>query len=143
MTAFRTLAFASGLVALTAGCGDGGQDLARYSERDTMMDVCAEAVFDFDRDSASLSEAAEESLFGAVDKVAVDCEGARIDITAFAEEAGDQIVYARTATVENAIVTEYGISETRIAKHTEEAPSGDLANHVRVALMVEVPVIDE
>lgn len=142
MTAFRAPVLALALTGLAASCGN-DDGLAAFDDADTMMDSCAEADIGFEPDSAALSREAEDALFSVVDQVGIDCEGASIDIVAFSEEAGDQIAYARTATVENAIVTHYDISETRIAKKTEEAPSMALSDHVRVTLMVEVPVVDE
>lgn len=142
MRSFCATALALAFAGLAGGCGDTGE-LSQYEPEDTMMETCSESVFGFPPDSAILSDAAEQALFEAVDRIGTECEGASIEIVAFADQAGDQMAYARTASVENAIVSSYGISDSRISKETREAPSLDLADHVRVVVSVEVPVIEE
>ncbi|MEQ8558743.1 MAG: hypothetical protein RIB03_10545 [Henriciella sp.] len=142
MMASRIAPLALLLACLTAACGNDREPI-RFEYAETVMDICAEAVIGFPTDSATLSETAQAKLYDAVDQLGTDCEGASIEIISFADQAGDQMAYARTATVEDAIVTSYGISDSRIAKSTEEAPSLEMADHVRIALMVEVPVEDE
>lgn len=142
MRSFCATALAFALASLSGGCGDTGE-LGQYAPEDTIMETCAESVFGFSPDSATLSDAAEQALFQAVDRIGTECEGASIAIIAFADQVGDQMAYARTATVENAIVSSYGISDSRISKETQEAPSLDFADHVRVVVSVEVPVIEE
>jgi len=142
MYPLRAAALTLGVAALLGACGQSG-DITGYETGDTVMETCAEADLAFAADSALLTEEALQALFGAVDQIGTDCDGASLEIIAFAQQAGDQIAYARTSTVEHAIVSNYDISDSRIAKETREAPNLDLADHVRVLVRVEVPVLDE
>lgn len=142
MTFSRATALTLVMAALLGACGQPG-DVTGYETGDTVMETCAKADFAFAPNSAMLTEEAEQALFAAVDQIGIDCDGASLEIIAFAQQAGDQIAYARTSTVEHAIVSHYDIYDSRIAKETREAPNLDLADHVRVLVRVEVPVVDE
>lgn len=130
------------LTGLVVGCGD-GSELSEFDTYDTVMETCAESQFGFEAKSAVLTDQAEAALFEAVDQIGTDCEGGSIEIVSFAEQIGTPLADARAATVENAIVRNYGIADSRISKETLEAPSSDLAHHVQVRVRIEVPVIEE
>lgn len=131
------------LLALLTGCNGEERNAIRFDYAGTMMDTCAETDIGFHPDAADLTGAAESILFETIDKVAAECEGASIDIVAYAAERGDEIAYMRTATVENTIVSNYDISDSRISKDVAPPPSEDLVGYVSVSLMVEVPVEEE
>ncbi|RIJ16112.1 hypothetical protein D1227_05590 [Henriciella mobilis] len=142
MYPLRAAALTLAMAAWLGACGPSG-DITGYETGDTVMETCAEADLAFAPDSAMLTEEAEQALFSVVDRIGTDCDGASLEIIAFAQQAGDQIAYARTSTVEHAIVSNYDIYDSRIAKETREAPNLALADHVRVLVRVEVPVVDE
>ena len=142
MKAMHKVAGALALAGFAASC-EAPYEPVRTGDTETVRGICAEVLVQFSPDSPILLPTARQAMLQTLNRFETDCEGAGVEIIAYAERAGDQMAYARTSAVESAIVNHYGVSDTRIAKQTRVAPRESLTDHVVVSLIAEVPVLDD
>lgn len=136
----KRLAIGAVSAILLAGCGTDEDENIRFEYSGTTMDTCATTSIGFHPDSADLTGTAESILFETVDQIGTSCDGASIEIEAYQNEEGEEIASQRAQTIETAITSNYGISDSRISKTVASAPSPEEAGRVLVTLMIEVPL---
>lgn len=120
---------------LTA-CGGETDDPIRFEYTAPEPVVCAQTDIGFHPGSAELSRAAEGILYDTIDQMGGDCEDAKIAITAWRDDAGDDIAAERLEAIQTSIHASYGLPYSMMTTSTEDAPSEDKAGRVAVALMI-------
>ncbi|WP_084397704.1 hypothetical protein [Henriciella aquimarina] len=128
---------ALGMLSMLVACNSEDSDPIRFEYAGSDLETCAETDIGFHPDAADLTDAARSILFETVEKLNTLCEGAEVDITAYSAVPGDQIAYMRTATIQDAITTEYGLSADRFSMDVSAPPSDEMTGRARIALMVE------